>query len=368
MKGQQRQSASISPAHPASSSSQHPANDFCKDHALLSHPQTCVVQPHSSSTFSSLPRSATPQTNVKHLPTTDSRVSISSLSSTNSYSSSNSSHNLHTVHRVPPSTQTAHNFYSDTPPTISATSSTSEAACKHEPSSSSGDGLTKKPRPKQESQASERNPSHRTRNHNSSSFSDGDVPTSPEGATSSLSGTGEDTQEKRDCKWAATPDIPTFSSSKGKKSKKKGRKTKKSGKKEPTGQSSSSASSQSKERSEASKRRRAHVLQRIRRDSWNTSSDEDHTLSSNNSSESLSQCDSVFLESSQTTDLKKEDQNAQCSVDHIKEHLRKRIFSKKPPTYFETPATDPIYHEASFVVVVVVPLVAEFMGFSCGYL
>ena len=123
------------------------------------------------------------------------------------------------------------------------------------------------------------------------------------------------------------------------KSKKKGRKSKKVNKKESN---QSSLSSQSKERSQASQRKRAHILQRIRRDSLNTSSDEEHSLSSNSSDTFLTA--GACAEHAQT-DLTKEDSNAHRSVEDIKEELKKRIFSKKPPAYFETPGTDPIYHE-----------------------
>lgn len=129
---------------------------------------------------------------------------------------------------------------------------------------------------------------------------------------------------------------------KGKKSKKKGRKSKNSTKKEQ-----SLSSTQSAGRSQASKRRRAHILQRIRSDSLNTSSDEEHLLSCTSSDSLLAAAaasDSVFVDSA-WTDSSKDDGSAPRNTDEVKEELKRRIFSKKPPTYFETPGMDPIFHE-----------------------
>jgi hypothetical protein len=119
----------------------------------------------------------------------------------------------------------------------------------------------------------------------------------------------------------------------GKKSKKQGKKSKKGqkqSKSQPTAQ-------QAKERSEKSMRRRAHIMQRIRNDSWNTSSDEDNSLTP--LTESIS-TDTAFLEEGSSEVI-------EVDIKEVQADLQRRILSKKPPAPFDTPATDPIYHEVS---------------------
>ncbi len=128
--------------------------------------------------------------------------------------------------------------------------------------------------------------------------------------------------DQRDLKKDAT------STSRGKKSKKQSKKSKKSKKSEKT------QSSQSSGRSPSSQRRRAYVLQRIRNDSLNTSSDEEHSLTlssdaavSNSALPEMPTKETVF------------------DAEKVKEHIHERVLSKKPPAQFDTPATDPIFHE-----------------------
>ena len=118
----------------------------------------------------------------------------------------------------------------------------------------------------------------------------------------------------------------------GKKSKKQAKKSKsKKGQKK----SQPVAIQQSKERSEKSLRRRAHVMQRIRNDSWNTSSDEENSLTPLTESSSV---DAAFLEEEVV-------EVVEVDAKKVQADLQKRILSKKPPAPFVTPATDPIYHE-----------------------
>ena len=129
---------------------------------------------------------------------------------------------------------------------------------------------------------------------------------------------------------------------KGKKSKKKGRKSTKSSNKDHPQPSVHSA-----RRSQASKKRRAYILQRIRSDSFNTSSDEEHSLNSTSSDSLIATAKSSTsqLAGSVWTNSFKEEKNLRRNTEEIKEELKKRILSKKPPAYFETPGTDPIFHE-----------------------
>ena len=110
-----------------------------------------------------------------------------------------------------------------------------------------------------------------------------------------------------------------------KKSKKQAKKSKKSQK----------SSRPSKEKSERSLKRKAHIIQRIRNDSWNTSSDEDNSLTplteTGGSLEAVQQ--------------QQQSETVQLDVEKVRADLWKRILSKKPPAQFETPATDPIYHK-----------------------
>lgn len=135
----------------------------------------------------------------------------------------------------------------------------------------------------------------------SSSVSDGEG-TSSEGASCS----GDQESGKKTAKKGS-----------GGKSKKQAKKLKKSQQKKP-----------SKEKAEKHQKRRAHIIQRIRSDSFNTSSDEENSLAA---------CViAVETESGggAVVDTKK-----------VQDDLQRMILSKKPPSYYETPATDPIYHE-----------------------
>lgn len=149
----------------------------------------------------------------------------------------------------------------------------------------------------------------------SSSVSDSEV-TSSEGANCG----GEQTNESRNTKKPSTGT--------GRKSKKqaKSKKTKKSQKK--------SQPQPSKEKTEKSLRRRAYMMQRIRNDSWNTSSDEENSLTPLTESSSETAFPELAGEKGEAVDTEK-----------VKADLQKRILSKKPPAQFETPATAPIYHE-----------------------
>ena len=178
--------------------------------------------------------------------------------------------------------------------------------------------------------------SNRVRN---SSFSEDGVPSSEY-----VHHSGNDDAQERSTKEKSLEKEKETMSLMGKKSKRKGRKSKKTTKKE---QAQSSIQSTSK--SQASKRRRAHILQRIRSDSLNTSSDEERQLSSTSSDSLLAgvvTSDSVFVDSPRT-DSAKDDGNSLRDAGEVKKELKRRIISKKPPAYFETPGTDPIFHDVS---------------------
>ena len=137
---------------------------------------------------------------------------------------------------------------------------------------------------------------------------------------------------------------PSLSSGKGKKSSKK--ESKKS-KKKSKGQSSSSSAAEQQARSKKISKRRAYVLERIRSDSL-TSSDEEHCLGSSEMSTSSSSTDSgtssLFLHQDS---ILEDGDSAVVDIDKLKCHLQRRIMAKKPPATFETPATQPIFHEVS---------------------
>ena len=80
--------------------------------------------------------------------------------------------------------------------------------------------------------------------------------------------------------------------------------------------------------------------QRSRCDSLTTSSDEEHSSSG------------VEMMSSTSTEKSTED-SGEVFIDEeaLKLHLLKRIHSKKPPSHFATPATEPVFHEVSIVVI-----------------
>jgi len=124
----------------------------------------------------------------------------------------------------------------------------------------------------------------------------------------------------------------------GKKSGKRSKKPKQAHKNE----SAQSKENKNKERSLASQRRRAHVLERIRRDSWNTSSDEDNSLTP--ATDVSSPLDSS---TSSTLFTDEGSKNVLVDVERVRADLQRRILSKKPPAHFETPATDPVFHEVN---------------------
>ena len=161
----------------------------------------------------------------------------------------------------------------------------------------------------------------------SSSISeDADAPSSEGGSS------GGDQKGPIGSPTASTPNSP-----KGKRSKKQAKKSKKSHKKEQ------SKAKQNTERSSSSQRRRAHILQRIRSDSFNTSSDEEHSLTSSTASVG-SDSSITALESSGTLSDAR-GSTAVIDPEVVKSTVQRRILSKKPPSHFETPATDPVYHE-----------------------
>lgn len=156
----------------------------------------------------------------------------------------------------------------------------------------------------------------------SSSFSDG---------SSSCSGDQLETPK-------GSARTPSSGSSTAKKSSKQSKKSKKSRKKEQT------HSKEKTERSLASQRRKAHVLQRIRMDSLNTSSDEENSLTP--LTNLLSPVESSeFVAMSSSVSSGKEAGEVALDAESVKLDLQRRIMSKKPPAHFETPATDPVFHE-----------------------
>lgn len=146
--------------------------------------------------------------------------------------------------------------------------------------------------------------------------------------SSSVSDSEVTSSEGASCNGAPTNNSKnTAKVSAGKKSRKQSKKAKKCQKK--------SQPPPSKEKSEKSLKRRAHVIQRIRNDSWNTSSDEENSLAPPTESSST---EMVFPEVAEAT-------GEVVDVRIVQADLQKRILSKKPPAHFETPATEPIYHE-----------------------
>lgn len=177
----------------------------------------------------------------------------------------------------------------------------------------------------------------------SSSYSEGEA-TSSEGPTPSTaqgSGPGQ----------ARAPGAAKPPSS-GKKSGKHSKKSKKGKKKDQQAQGKGGEKG-GHQRSPASQRRRAHVLQRIRQDSLNTSSDEENSLTP------LVDLPSPLLDP--TFPVAGEVAGAGAGLvggaspvkegvevwdqERVRGDLQRRILSKKPPAHFETPATDPIFHE-----------------------
>lgn len=163
----------------------------------------------------------------------------------------------------------------------------------------------------------------------SSSYSDGEV-TSSEGASGSSTGAQGGGAKKGVAKTAGP------GSKAGKKSNKQTKKAKKVKKKEQS----------VKERSEKSQRRRAHVLQRIRKDSLNTSSDEENSLTP--VIDLPSPVDRNFPTGlAESSSPEKEYPGDVRDPEKVRVDLKRRILSKKPPAHFETPATEPVFHDVS---------------------
>lgn len=126
----------------------------------------------------------------------------------------------------------------------------------------------------------------------------------------------------------------------------------KQGKKSKKGKKQKEDPTVTRERSERSQRRRAHVLQRIRQDSLNTSSDEENSLTSVLDLPSLDptldpshhQATGLPTPGSDSPSTRESSEGVR-DVQKVKAELRRRILSKKPPAHFETPATDPVFHD-----------------------
>ena len=174
----------------------------------------------------------------------------------------------------------------------------------------------------------------------SSSPSEGEGPTSSEGTATSQS---EDQRTSgSNYKGEMSSSNRTTSSGKSKKSsKKQSKKSKKSQKKDKGGQGGQSSSADQHSRSKKISKRRAYILERIRSDSL-TSSDEEHCLGS---SEMSSSTDSGMSSLLHQDSILEDGDSAVVDVEKLKLHLQRRIMAKKPPTQFETPSTQPLYHE-----------------------
>jgi hypothetical protein len=180
----------------------------------------------------------------------------------------------------------------------------------------------------------------------SSSPSEGETPNNSSEGTSHSEDQSQRTQKGSSFKDGGSSK-PGLSSGKGKKSsKKQSKKSKKKGKGQG-GQSSSPSAADQQARSKRISKRRAYVLERIRSDSL-TSSDEEHCLGSSEMSTSSSSTDSgtssLFLHQDS---ILEDGDSAVVDVDKLKCHLQRRIMAKKPPATFETPATQPLFHEVS---------------------
>ena len=174
----------------------------------------------------------------------------------------------------------------------------------------------------------------------SSSPSEGETPNSSEG-TSHSEDQLQRTQKGLNFKDGGSSKLG-LSSGKGKRSSKKQSKKSKKGKGQG-GQSSSLSAAEQQARSKKISKRRAYVLERIRSDSL-TSSDEEHCLGSSEMSTSSTDSGTSSLLLHQDSILEDGD-SAVVDVDKLKCHLQRRIMAKKPPATFETPATQPIFHE-----------------------
>ena len=182
----------------------------------------------------------------------------------------------------------------------------------------------------------------------SSSPSEGETPNNSSEGTSHSEDQSQRTQKGSSFKDGGSSK-PGLSSGKGKKSsKKQSKKSKKKGKGQG-GQSSSLSAAEQQAKSKRISKRRAYVLERIRSDSL-TSSDEEHCLGSSEMSTSSTDSGTSSLFLHQDSILEDGD-SAVVDIDKLKCHLQRRIMAKKPPATFETPATQPIFHEVTFYCV-----------------
>ena len=177
----------------------------------------------------------------------------------------------------------------------------------------------------------------------SSSPSEGETPASSEGTSHS-----EDQRTKDSSFKDGGSSKPVLSSGKSKKSSKK--QSKKS-KKKDKGHGGQSSSGEQQARSKKVSKRRAYVLERIRSDSL-TSSDEEHCLGSSEVSSTCS-TDSGTSSLLHQDSILEDGDSAVVDIDKLKVHLQRRIMAKKPPATFETPATQPIFHEVSEYICIV---------------
>ena len=178
----------------------------------------------------------------------------------------------------------------------------------------------------------------------SSSPSEGETPNSSEG-TSHSEDQLQTTQKGSIFKDGGSSKLG-LSSGKGKKSSKKQSKKSKKKAKGQGGQSSSLSAAEQQAKSKKISKRRAYVLERIRSDSL-TSSDEEHCLGSSEMSTSSTDSGTSLLLLHQDSILEDGD-SAVVDIDKLKCHLQRRIMAKKPPATFETPATQPIFHEVQY--------------------
>ena len=174
----------------------------------------------------------------------------------------------------------------------------------------------------------------------SSSLSEGEGPSS-EGTTSH----GEDHRTQSS---SNKDNRSSQSSLKGKKSSKKQSKKSKKTHKKDKGQGGQSSSTDQQSRSKKISKRRAYVLERIRNDSL-TSSDDEHSLASSDVSSSTDSGRSSLLHQDS---ILEDGDSAIIDVEKVKLHLQRRIMAKKPPSQFETPSTQPVFHEVTYSVTV----------------
>ncbi len=143
-----------------------------------------------------------------------------------------------------------------------------------------------------------------------------------------------------------TKSSPASSPTKAKKSKKQSKKSAKKSRKDKD----TSAPKKDPAKSAQRKLARALVLERVRKDSLTTSSDEEHCLTpsetgSSKLSSSLSSCDTIAHQESE--------EDFVMDTEKLKLQLKKIIHAKKPPAQFVTPGTSTVFHEVSKVVYIV---------------